>query len=141
MPFAVASVEESDWERIVAIGFLAFHNEPFWHVLYPGGDTPAAREAATKRFVAGSKNNPEEFNIKCYDDTTGDILAYAAWCHYKEDPFARDAESEGVNARIEATWSEGVEREYAEFVLCALRDSRKSFKQGRRAHLCMYIKQ
>ena len=139
MPLRISPVSDADWPVIVPFSFQAFAREPYWHLLFPGGDNPANHLRSIERMTCSYRADPEEQYLKVYDDETGEIISCASWCIYEEDPFARDGEGGGVNKWVETPWVEGKGREHVEWVLNGIRDNRKHMKDLTRGHCCQFL--
>ncbi|KAI5783704.1 hypothetical protein EDC01DRAFT_217572 [Geopyxis carbonaria] len=85
MPLSVSEADVSkDFDRLMECQFNAFTDpwqyEPYHEVLYPGGNTVAARTAARDRILADlAAEAPRATYLKVTDDETGEIVAGGKW--------------------------------------------------------------
>jgi hypothetical protein len=136
MPLRLSEAEPADFDAIMRIQFAAFaaDHEPYHDVLFPGGNTAAARAAARDRTLAFLRADPSATFLKVTDGDA--IVAAAKWCVYPDDPFAA-----GPGDPFACDWWGGPGHEemraFADHVINAIHLRRVRSCSGH-PHLCTY---
>jgi hypothetical protein len=75
----VTEATDADVDAITHALFAAFAEEPYFHALYPGGNTPAGRAAAAARIRADMRDFRAQTILKAVDAASGAIMGSAFW--------------------------------------------------------------
>ncbi|KAK2737890.1 hypothetical protein FQN57_007341 [Myotisia sp. PD_48] len=126
MGLKLSPVVESDIGEMMEVFFRAFDGDPMLDVLFPGGNTPAVRDAGGKRCWKDWNSDPATSVTKCVDTETGAILGWAQW-----NVYTQERPEEQWKAKVEVTWNEGRGKEICTTILDAMGSMRQKVWQGK----------
>lgn len=131
MPFAVLPALIPDIRAIYDTYFSAFSANPqnalLLDILFPGGqvNTPEFRQAHVTATVNWWHTSTDQFNFKCIDTDTGEIVGMALMDIYLNERSDEQRKNPGV------IWLQGEERERAEKIVNPLEEMREKIWGGR----------
>ncbi|KAK2800013.1 hypothetical protein FQN49_008939, partial [Arthroderma sp. PD_2] len=137
MPLSVHPATAADIPRILDIQSAALKQSGFFRacgeISNPGGlqthdqeyPEPRRRELQTKRFIDLMQNDPGFYLLKCVDDETGEILAFAKWNVYVGGPEALERWREQVKTGADMVVPEGANVDGYRYCMGKLFENRK----------------